>query len=115
MQGKTTTVSPRRWWVHGSDRVLDIVLDAYRTFGVSLVGRMDPTATGEMGQIVIRWRSTTSDPFWDGCLRPSDLGGAGARRLHSAAFRLHSSGRRPAGDRATIPRAHRGAREESLG
>ena len=48
---RTTTVSPRRWWVHGSDRVLDIVLDAYRTFGVSLVGRMDPTATGEMGQI----------------------------------------------------------------
>ena len=48
---RTTTVSPRRWWVHGSDQVLDIVLDAYRTFGVSLVGRMDPRATGEMGQI----------------------------------------------------------------
>jgi hypothetical protein len=34
----TTTVSPRRWWVHGSDRLLDITLDAYQTFGVTLMG-----------------------------------------------------------------------------
>ena len=45
---RTTTVSPRRWWVHGSQRLLDITLDAYRTFGVSLIGRMDGRATGEM-------------------------------------------------------------------
>ena len=45
---RTTTVSPRRWWVHGSDRLLDITLDAYRTFGVSLIGEMDGRATGEM-------------------------------------------------------------------
>ena len=45
---RTTTVSPRRWWVHGSKRLLDITLDAYRTFGVSLIGQMDGRATGEM-------------------------------------------------------------------
>ena len=44
----TNTVSPRRWWVHGSRRLLDITLDAYRTFGVTLIGEMDGRATGEM-------------------------------------------------------------------
>ena len=44
----TNTVSPRRWWVHGSKRLLDITLDAYRTFGVSVIGAMDGRATGEM-------------------------------------------------------------------
>lgn len=45
---RTTTVSPRRWWVNGSQQLLDITLDAYQTFGVSLIGRMDGRATGEM-------------------------------------------------------------------
>ena len=44
----TTTVSPRRWWVYGSNQLLDITLDAYRTFGVSVIGEMDGRATGEM-------------------------------------------------------------------
>ena len=44
----TNTVSPRRWWVHGSQRLLDMTLDAYRTFGVSVIGEMDGRATGEM-------------------------------------------------------------------
>ena len=44
----TNTVSPRRWWVHGSQRLLDITLDAYRTFGVTVIGEMDGRATGEM-------------------------------------------------------------------
>ena len=44
----TTTVSPRRWWVHGSQRLLDVTLDAYRTFGVSVIAEMDGRATGEM-------------------------------------------------------------------
>ena len=47
----TTNVAPRRWWVHGSPRLLDIVLGAYRTFGVTVVGDMDPSASGEIGQI----------------------------------------------------------------
>ena len=44
----TTTVSPRHWWVHGSNKLLDITLDAYQTFGVTLMGEMDGRATGEM-------------------------------------------------------------------
>jgi hypothetical protein len=47
----TTTVAPRRWWVNGSRRLFDIVLGAYQTFGVGVVGDMDPGASGEMGQI----------------------------------------------------------------
>ena len=45
---RTNTVTPRRWWVHGSQQLLDVTLDAYRTFGVSLIGEMDGRATGEM-------------------------------------------------------------------
>ncbi len=48
---RTAGISPRRWWVHGSDRLLDTVLDAYRTFGVSIVGEMHPGASGEIGRI----------------------------------------------------------------
>ncbi len=47
----TNTVTPRRWWVHGSQQLLDMTLDAYRTFGVSLIGEMDGRATGEMMSI----------------------------------------------------------------
>jgi hypothetical protein len=46
-----TGVEPRRWWVHGSPRLFDIVLGAYHTFGVNVIGEMDPRASGEMGQI----------------------------------------------------------------
>ena len=48
---ETTSVWPRRWWVHGSQRLVDLTLAAYHTFGVGVVGDMDPSATGEMGQI----------------------------------------------------------------
>jgi hypothetical protein len=48
---RTAGISPRRWWVHGSDELLGITLDAYRTFGVSIVGPMHPSASGEIGQI----------------------------------------------------------------
>ena len=45
---RSNTITPRRWWVHGSQSLLDITLDAYQTFGVSLIGPMDGRATGEM-------------------------------------------------------------------
>jgi hypothetical protein len=48
---RSTTVWPRRWNVNGSPKLTDLVLSAYRTFGVGVVGDMDPTATGEMGAI----------------------------------------------------------------
>jgi len=48
---RSTAVWPRRWNVNGSAKLTDLVLAAYRTFGVGVVGDMDPTATGEMGAI----------------------------------------------------------------
>jgi hypothetical protein len=48
---RTAAISPRRWWVHGSDRLMALALDAYRTFGVGIVGPMHPSASGEIGQI----------------------------------------------------------------
>ena len=53
----TNTVTPRRWWVHGSQQLLDLTLDAYRTFGVSVIGEMDGRATGEMMSIKTASRS----------------------------------------------------------
>jgi hypothetical protein len=48
---RSTSVWPRRWNVNGSAKLTDMVLATYRTFGVGVVGDMDPTATGEMGAI----------------------------------------------------------------
>ena len=48
---RSTAVWPRRWNVNGSPKLTDLVLSAYRTFGVGVVADMDPTATGEMGVI----------------------------------------------------------------
>lgn len=48
---RTVGISPRRWWVHGSDRLLDLTLEAYRTVGVSIVAPMHPRASGEIGRI----------------------------------------------------------------
>ena len=48
---RSTAVSARRWNVNGSPKLTDLVLSAYETFGVGVVGDMDPTATGEMGAI----------------------------------------------------------------
>jgi hypothetical protein len=48
---RSTAVWPRRWNVNGSAKLTDLVLSAYRTFNVGVVGDMDPTATGEMGAI----------------------------------------------------------------
>ena len=45
----TDIPSPRRWWVYGSDRLVSLVLDAYRTFGVSVWDKMEDRAAGEMG------------------------------------------------------------------
>ena len=48
---RSTAVWPRRWNVNGSAKLTDLVLASYKTFGVGVVGDMDPTATGEMGAI----------------------------------------------------------------
>ncbi len=46
---KTTAVSPMRWWVWGSDALLDIALDTYRRFNIGITADMDTSATGEIG------------------------------------------------------------------
>jgi hypothetical protein len=48
---RSTEVSPRRWWVNGSASLIEVTLGAYKTFGVGVVGDMDPSASGEMAAI----------------------------------------------------------------
>jgi hypothetical protein len=43
----TTAVSPMRWWVNGSPRLLDISMAAFRRFNVGITADMDPGASGE--------------------------------------------------------------------
>ena len=47
----TTAVSPMRWWVNGSPRLLDISLAAFRRFNVGVTADMDPGASGEAGSL----------------------------------------------------------------
>ena len=47
----SNTIQERRWWVYGSDRLMDIAQKAFLVFGVNLVAEMDPSATGDMGQV----------------------------------------------------------------
>jgi hypothetical protein len=44
------TMDARRWWVFGSDKLANLALDAYRTFGVAVYHEMEPNASGDMGQ-----------------------------------------------------------------
>ena len=47
----TDIPSPRRWWVNGSERLVDLVLDAYHAFGVAVWDHMEDRAAGEMGSV----------------------------------------------------------------
>ena len=47
----TDIPSPRRWWVNGSDQLVGLVLDSYRTFGVAVWDHMEDRAAGEMGSV----------------------------------------------------------------
>jgi hypothetical protein len=47
----SNTIQERRWWVYGSDRLMDIAQQAFLEFGVNLVAEMDPNASGDMGHI----------------------------------------------------------------
>jgi hypothetical protein len=48
---RSDAINARRWFVHGSDRLASIALDAFKTFGVSIFEGMEPNASGDMGQI----------------------------------------------------------------
>ena len=47
---KSNVDHQRRWWVYGSEQLMDIVLDSYALFGVPLVADMDPRSSGEMSR-----------------------------------------------------------------
>ncbi len=47
----SNTIQERRWWVYGSDRLMNIAQAAFLEFGVNLVAEMDPNASGDMGHI----------------------------------------------------------------
>jgi hypothetical protein len=47
----TTGVSPMRWWVWGSPKLLDVTLGAFNRFNVAVTADMDPGASGEMGSL----------------------------------------------------------------
>ena len=48
---KSNQTDARRWWVFGGPRLADVVLDAYRTFGVAVYHEMEPNASGDMGHV----------------------------------------------------------------
>jgi hypothetical protein len=48
---KSNQTDARRWWVFGSPRLAEVVLDAYRTFGVAVYHEMEPNASGDMGHV----------------------------------------------------------------
>jgi hypothetical protein len=48
---KANNVSARRWWVNGSDKLVDLVGSSLLTFGVPLIADMDNGASGDMGSI----------------------------------------------------------------
>jgi Peptidase family M28 len=47
----SNAIQERRWWVYGSNRLMDIAQKAFLEFGVNLVAEMDPNASGDMGHI----------------------------------------------------------------
>ena len=49
----TDIPSPRRWWVNGSNQLIDLVLDSYQEFGVSVWDHMEDRAAGEMGSVAL--------------------------------------------------------------
>lgn len=48
---KMNAVSPMRWWLWGSEQLLDIVLDSFQSFNVAVTGDMENRASGEMGAV----------------------------------------------------------------
>jgi hypothetical protein len=47
----TTAVAPMRWWVWGSQPLMNAALGAFARFNVGVTADMDPGASGEMGTV----------------------------------------------------------------
>jgi hypothetical protein len=48
---KSDNIDARRWWVNGSGKLAALVLNAYKTFGVTVYDEMEPNASGDMGHV----------------------------------------------------------------
>jgi Zn-dependent M28 family amino/carboxypeptidase len=44
-------VDARRWYVNGSTALAALALNAYKSFGVTIYDRMEPSASGDMGHV----------------------------------------------------------------
>jgi hypothetical protein len=82
---RSNAINAERWWVNGSDKLASLVLDAYKTFGVSVLEGMEPGASGDMGPIgrVVPSVQLITSPFYyhSDHDRASDVPEAGLERV----------------------------------
>jgi len=85
---RSNGINAERWWVNGSDKLASLVLEAYRTFGVSVLEGMEPGASGDMGPIgrVVPSIQLITSPFYyhSDHDRASDVPEAGLERVARA-------------------------------
>jgi hypothetical protein len=85
---RSNAINAERWWVHGSDRLASISLDAFKRFGVSVYEGMEPGASGDMGPIgrVVPSVQLITSPFYyhSDHDRASDVPEAGLERVARA-------------------------------
>jgi hypothetical protein len=85
---RSNAINAERWWVNGSDALAALTLDAYRTFGVSVLEGMEPGASGDMGPIgrVVPSIQLITSPFYyhSDHDRASDVPEAGLERVARA-------------------------------
>jgi hypothetical protein len=85
---RSNAINAERWWVNGSDKLASLVLDAYKTFGVSVLEGMEPGASGDMGPIgrVVPSIQLITSPFYyhSDHDRASDVPEAGLERVARA-------------------------------
>jgi peptidase M28-like protein len=89
---RSNAINAERWWVNGSDKLAGLVLDAYRTFGVSVLEGMEPGASGDMGPIgrVVPSIQLITSPYYyhSDHDRASDVPEAGLERVARAYARI---------------------------
>jgi len=85
---RSNGINAERWWVNGSDKLANTVLDAYKTFGVAVLEGMEPGASGDMGPIgrVVPSIQLITSPYYyhSDHDRPSDVPEAGLERVARA-------------------------------
>lgn len=85
---RSNGINAERWWVNGSDKLASVTLDAYKTFGVSVLEGMEPGASGDMGPIgrVVPSIQLITSPFYyhSDHDRASDVPEAGLERVARA-------------------------------